>query len=106
MIRRILSAVVALAIAMLPASGAAIVSALPAAMTMAESGGMPCCPSCDTQGDFKAAACVLKCAALAAAVLPASAATLYSPHRAADGAGATEALRGTVRAPPTHPPPV
>jgi len=105
LIRKILVAVIAMSVALLPATGEAIVSPSPAEVTMADQADMPCCPCCNTQGDFKATACVLKCVALAAAVLPMMAVAL--PY-VADGATlslADDTLQGVVRAPPTHPPP-
>ena len=71
LIRRILFAVIAISVAVLPATAEAIVSPSPAEVTMADQGDMPCCPSCNTQDDFKATACALKCVALAGAVVPA-----------------------------------
>jgi hypothetical protein len=70
---------------------------------MADHPDMPCCPSCDTQGDFKA--CVLKCAALAGAILPA---TIVAPLYIAEGSLrelAEDPLHTHVIA-PTHPPPI
>jgi hypothetical protein len=63
LIRRILAAVIALSLAALPATAEALVSPLPAEATMTDQADMPCCPSCNTQDDVKAIACVLKCAA-------------------------------------------
>ena len=105
LIRRILVAVIAMSVAVLPATAEAIVSPSPAKITMADQANMPCCPSCNTQGDLKATACVLKCTALAGAVLPAMTITL--PY-VADGSPQTlvdDTLHGVARAPPTHPPP-
>src|SRR5260370_23259 len=59
-------------VAVLPAASEAIVASSPAEMTMVDQADMPCCPCCNTQGDFKATACVLKCVALASAILPAT----------------------------------
>jgi hypothetical protein len=105
LIRRILVVVIAMSVAALPATAEGIVSPSPAEITMADQADMPCCPTCNTQDDFKAIACVLKCAALAAAVLPAmTIALLYTPN----GSPRTlvdDTLHGLVRAPPTHPPP-
>jgi hypothetical protein len=70
---------------------------------MVDHADMPCCPSCDTQGDFKA--CVLKCAALAGAVPPA---TTVAPLYIAEGSLrelAEDTLHTHVIA-PTHPPPI
>jgi hypothetical protein len=105
LIRRILFAVIAMSVAVLPATGEAIVSPSPAEVTMANQADMPCCSCCDSQDDFKAAACVLKCVALAAVVLPMM---TVAPIYLADGTMLSlveDTLQGLVRAPPTHPPP-
>jgi hypothetical protein len=105
LIRRILVAVIAMSVAVLPATVEAIASPSPAEITVADQADMPCCPSCNTQDDFSAIACVLKCTALAGAVLPAMTITL--PH-VADRSPRTlvdDTLHGVARAPPTHPPP-
>jgi hypothetical protein len=105
LIRTILVALMAISIAVLPATVEAIVSSSPAEVTMADQDDMPCCTCCNTQGDLKATACVLKCTALAGAVLPAM--TIGLPY-IADGFPRTlvdDTLRGLARAPPTHPPP-
>jgi len=109
-IRNIIIALITFAVALLPASGNAIVLPLPTEMAMTGPEDMPCCPSCDTQacdthGDFKATVCALKCAALASAVLPA---TSVAPLYIAEGslrAVAEDALHTHVVA-PTHPPPI
>ena len=104
LIRRILVAVIAMSVAVPQAITEAIASPSPAEIAMVDQADMPCCPTCNTQDDFKAIACVLKCAALAAAVLPAmTIALLYTPN----GSPRTlvdDTLHGLVRAPPTHPP--
>jgi hypothetical protein len=103
LIRRILVAVIAIAI--LPATAEAIASPSPAEMTMVDQADLPCCPTCNTQGDLKGTTCVLKCMALAGAVLPAM--TIAIPY-IADGSQRTlvdDTLHGLARAPPTHPPP-
>jgi hypothetical protein len=109
LIRTTVAALVAFAVALLPVSGNAIPlplplpSSPPAEVTMADHADMPCCPSCDTRGDFKA--CALKCVALASAVLPA---TTVAPLYIAEGslhALAEDALHTHVIA-PTHPPPI
>ena len=105
LIRRILVAVIAISVAVLPATREAIVTPSPADVTMADQADMLCCPCCNTQGDFKATACVLKCVALAAAVLPMmNVAPLYVADRTTVSL-VDDTLRGVVRAPPTHPPP-
>ena len=105
LIRRILVAVIAISVPALPVASEAVISSHPTEVTMADQADMPCCPCCNTQGDFKATACVLKCMALAGAVLPAMTVALpyladVSPRSLVD-----DTLHGLVRAPPTHPPP-
>ena len=105
LIRTILVAVIAISVAVLPATGEAIVSPSSAEVTMADEADMPCCTCCSTEGDLKATVCVLKCVALAGAVLPAM--TIAPPYLA-DGSPRTlvdDTLDGLARAPPTHPPP-
>jgi hypothetical protein len=75
-LRALLAALIAVSVAALPAIAEVIVLPSPDQVMMADQAEMPCCPSCDTRGDFKAIACVLKCVALAGAVLPAMPAAL------------------------------
>jgi hypothetical protein len=103
--RIILNALIAISLALGPISGAVVNSVAPVEMLMADQGDMPCCPYCDTQGDFKAAACVLKCAALAGAVLPTMTLGLLYISDPFPLTQTDQTLRGIVRAPPTHPPP-
>ena len=107
LIRTTIAALIAFAVAFLPLNGNAIpLPLLPSQLveaTMADQAHMPCCPSCDTQDDFKT--CALKCATLAGAVLPAaSVAPLYiaegSLHTVAEDALHTHVIA------PTHPPPI
>jgi hypothetical protein len=104
-IRALLTALIAISVAALPAIAEAIVLTSPDQVTMADQAEMPCCPSCNTQGDFKAIACVLKCVALASAVLPATPVTLLFLAEGSRLALAEHPLHGLIRAPPTHPPP-
>jgi len=105
LIRQILVAVVAVSVAVLPAASEAVISPSSAEMTMVDQADMPCCPCCNTQADFKTTACVLKCVALAAAVLPVMTVALpyvadWTPLSLVD-----DTLHGLAKAPP-HPPPV
>ena len=104
-LRALLSVLVAISVAVLPATAEAIVLSSVDQVTMAEQTEMPCCPSCDTHGVFKAAACVLKCMAVASAVLPVMPVALLFFAEGSPLALAEHALHGLVRAPPTHPPP-
>src|SRR6516162_3946946 len=104
-IRTIFVALITISVAVLPASAEAIVSPSSVNATMADQADTPCCPCCNTQGDFKATACVLKCAALASAILPAMTVALpYLAHQSPRSL-VDDTLHGLVRAPPTHPPP-
>jgi hypothetical protein len=104
-IRAVLTALIVISVAALPAIAEVIVLPSPDQVTMADQAEMPCCPNCDTQGDFKATACILKCMALASAVLPAMPVALLFIADGSPLALARQALHGLVRAPPTHPPP-
>jgi hypothetical protein len=103
-LRAFLSVLIAISVAALPAIAEVIVLPSPDQVTMADQAEMPCCPSCDTQGD-KATACVLKCVAVAGAVLPAMPVALLFVAEGPPPILAEHALYGLVRAPPTHPPP-
>jgi len=105
LIRRILVTVIAVSVAVLPAASEAIVSPSLMEMTMVDQADMPCCPCCNTQGDFKATACVLKCVAPASAILPATIVSLLFIDEGRQLPSAVDTLHGLVRAPPTHPPP-
>ena len=60
-IRTILTAVISISIAALPAIGEPIVSASAAKVVMADHADMPYFPCCNTQDNIKSTACVLKC---------------------------------------------
>jgi hypothetical protein len=57
LIRTTVATLIAFAVALLPVSGNSIpllsLSSPPPEVTMADHADLPCCPSCDTQGDFK-----------------------------------------------------
>lgn len=102
--RTIVAALIAFAVALLPATGKAIISPSPAEMMMTDQADMPCCPLRDLQGDFKAPACALQCVVLSAAILPG---TIIAPLRVAERSRRSfvnETSDGLVRAPPTRPP--
>jgi hypothetical protein len=94
-----------MSIATLPAAAEAVVLPSPAAVTMVDEADMPCCPPCYSQSNTKATICVLKCVALAGAVLPAL--TIALPYVADVSLRSLvdDTLHGLARAPPTHPPP-
>jgi hypothetical protein len=94
-----------MSVALLPATGEAIVSPSPAQMTMTDQADMLCCPCCKAQDDSKATTCVLICAVHAGAILPAM---IGATPRAAEKSRRSfvnETSDGLLRAPPTHPPP-
>lgn len=102
-VRVILAAVIAISVAMLPATGGAVASSKPIEMSMADNANMPCCAPDDCKDS---SACALKCFNFVGVVLPAVVVTqLYLidavPPSIVDGA-----LREHVSKPPTHPPPV
>ena len=103
-LRALLTALIAISLALLPAIAEVIVLPSPDYVMMADEAEMPCCPGCDTQGDFKATACILKCMALASALLPAMPVALLFIPNGSPHALVEHALHGLVRAPPTHPP--
>src|ERR1700739_248960 len=101
--RAILAALIAISIAFLPGTGGASASSKPVEASSSDSADMPCCPSCDTQADYKS--CVLNCAASASAVLRApTIAPLYITEVSLREL-AEDALHTHVIA-PTHPPPI
>lgn len=100
--RSLLAALIALSVAMVPAVGGAAALSNSADMAMSDRADMLCCKTVD---DCKnPAACALKCfnysdvILLPVALLPRTP-DIKSPM-------ASEALRGFVGRPPTHPPPV
>jgi hypothetical protein len=104
--RKILAALIATSLVVVPIGGTGFSNPIaPVEMLMVDQADMPCCPQSDTQDDFKAAACVLKCAALAGAVLPVMTFGLLYISDPFPLTPTDETLRGIVRAPPTHPPP-
>ena len=106
-IRTIVAALIAFSVAMLPATGEAIVSPSATQAVMADQSDMPCCPCCNTQHDVKlTTSCVLNCIALAGVVFPTMATIpVYvaggTPVPFVDGP-----LHEFLKEPPTHPPPL
>jgi hypothetical protein len=100
--RTILAILIAISIAVVPATGGVVLSAKPVEMSMANPADMPCCPAPD---DSKGSvACAFKCLNFVAAMFPP---TIVLAH-IADGVTPTpvhDELRGHV-SPPAHPPPI
>jgi hypothetical protein len=102
LVRTILAALIAVSVVMVPASAGAAISITPVEMSMADQADMPCCAPDDCKGSI---ACALKCFNFVAAMFPAA----LSLSHFVDGAPPAivdDTLRGHVRSPPTHPPPV
>ena len=107
LVRTILAALIAVAVAMSPTIGEAFMSPSPDQVVIADHADMPCCPCCNsnTQDQPNPTACVLKCMTLAGTVLPAM--NVAQPYLV-DGLPlpfVDETSHGVVRKPPTHPPP-
>jgi hypothetical protein len=103
--RTFIAALVVFSVAALPASGQTIVMPLPHETIMGAQADMPCCPDCDIQDEFNESSCILKCAALAGAIVPA---TIVVPPRAVVAMAllpTADRLHGHLTAPPSHPPP-
>jgi hypothetical protein len=100
--RTILAALIAISVAMVPATGGAVISAKPVEMAMADQADMPCCPPPD---DGKASvACAFKCLNFVAASFPAALVLSHTADRLPQSF-ADVTLHGYV-SPPTHPPPI
>lgn len=104
LIRTILVALIAISIAVLPATGQAIASPSADQTMMVDQADMPCCPCCNTRADLKLTTCALKCLGVVGTVFPA---TTIAPLYLLDGVPlplVDEPLHEFLRAPPTHPP--
>ena len=102
-VRAILAALIAISVALLPASAGAAVSTKPVEMSMSRQADMPCCPPDDCKDSI---VCGLKCFNFAG-VLPVAMAVML-PRLVAEAPPSFvhHALHAHVRSPPTHPPPV
>jgi hypothetical protein len=104
-IRMMLPALIAIAVAVAPATGRTIVSVIPFEVSMQAQGDMPCCPSGEEREQLKSIACALQCMTLVGAI-PAAAAVPQPCHIAeVPRSFVTAALHGHIASPPTHPPP-
>src|SRR6185312_14545746 len=99
-LRAFFAVLIAISIAMVPATGGAAISTKPVEMAMPDHAGMPCCPPDDGKDSI---ACVLKCFSIVGAYFPIIIAvpqfSVAMPLFAAE-----RELHGHVRSPPTHPP--
>jgi hypothetical protein len=99
--RTILAALIAISIALLPATGGAAASK-PVKMSITNQTDMPCCPPPDDGNG--SVACAFKCCNFIAIMFPTALA--LSPAAKAPLASFTEGtLRGHISS-PTHPPPI
>jgi hypothetical protein len=101
-VRTILTALLTISVALVPATGGAAVSTTPVEMSMPDQADMPCCTPDDCKGSIT---CALKCFNFVGAIFPAS---VSLPHLvdAAPPSFVDSELHGHVRSPPTHPPPI
>lgn len=102
-VRTILAALIAISLALLPASAGAAVSTKPIEMSMSHQADMPCCPPDDCKDSI---VCGLKCFNFAGALPVAMAVMLPRLATEAPPSFVHHALHAHVRSPPTHPPPV
>lgn len=100
-VRTVLAALIAISVALVPATGAVAPSTMPE-MSMANHADMPCCAPDDCKGSI---ACAVKCFNFVAAMIP-DAMSLSQIFDEALPALVDETLQGHVRSPPTHPPPL
>jgi hypothetical protein len=106
-VRTVLTALIAISVAGMPATGRTAVPTTPVEMSMPDNANMPCCPSCNDQDNSKSSvACALKCINFVAAVLPAMVDTELHLVDATPPSFVGSVLREHMSSPPTHPPPV
>jgi len=99
-VRTILAGLIAISVAMVPATGGAAVSTNPVEMSMANHADMPCCAPDDCKGSV---ACALKCFNFVGTVFP----CVIIPPQIDDAAApffVSDALHTHISSPPTHPP--
>jgi len=101
-VRTILAALIAISVAMVPATSGAAISTKPVEMSMANQADMPCCPEPDD--DKSSVACTFKCLSFVATMFPAPLA-LSLIADAPPPSLWVGALHGHV-SPPAHPPPI
>ena len=105
-VRTVLAALIAISVAMVPATGGATISTKSVEMSMPDNADMPCCPCCNDQDSSKSSiACALKCVNFVGAVFPAMVVAQPYLVDAAPPSFVNDALRGHASRPPTHPPP-
>jgi len=106
LVRTILAALIGISVALSPAIGQAFILPPPIEVTMSDQADMPCCPCCDTQDNFKATACAIKCITLPGAIFPATTVMLRYLNNWSPLSFTDDILHGLLRQPPTHPPPL
>jgi hypothetical protein len=106
-VRAFFSVLIAVSVALVPATRAAAISIKPANMSIPGNVGMACCPCCNDQESSKSsAACALKCLNVVGVFLPSMVVTEPYTVEAALPSFVNDELRGRTTSPPTHPPPV
>lgn len=106
-VRTILTALIAISIVILPATGEAAVSTSPVEISMSDNADMPCCPCCNDQDLSKMpVACALKCISFVGVILPATAVIHLCLVDVTRASFANGALHEYSSSPPTHPPPI
>ena len=101
-VRTIMAALLAISVAVAPATGGAIAASTPLEMSMHGQGDMPCRPPGDQQ---KSVPCALKCLSFVGAVLATAAVAPLYPVAQIRESLAAGALHGHLASPPTRPPP-
>lgn len=101
-VRLILAGLIAVSVAIAPATNAAAVSTSSAEMTMADQTDMPCCPTPDNAKG--SVACAFKCLGFVAAMFPAPS-PLVIDANGSPTSFSDRTLRDHI-SPPTHPPPI
>ena len=100
--RLILAILIAVSVAIAPATNTVAVSASPTKMVMADHMDMPCCPAPDdTKGSV---ACAFKCLSFVAVMFPAASPLVHVANGLPPSLS-DPTLRDHIR-PPTHPPPI
>jgi hypothetical protein len=100
-IRTIVAGLIAISVAMVPATGGAAISTKPVEMSMVDQADMPCCPPDDCKGTIT---CAFKCFNFVAAIFPAPMLLSHFVDGLPSSFG-VGTLHGHVT-PPAHPPPI
>jgi hypothetical protein len=101
MLRTILTVLIAVSVALVPATGGAAISTKPVEMSMADQADMPCCPPDDCKGSLT---CAFKCFNFVAMAFPIPVALSHMTD-VPRPSFVNDTLHGHT-SPPTHPPPI